>query len=275
MAPFASNSMTASAAQRENVSMTIPARWMASVVAALALWVPLAGQTAGSITTRAADGVTVHGEVYFGDLDRSSPLILLFHQGGSSGRGEYAVLAPWLNAAGFRAIAWDLRAGGELHGVGNRTAAGLKANSEPGFCDASPDLQAALGYVTARKLADRVILWGSSYSGALVFRLAAENAAKIAGVVVFSPASGPPMNGCQASRWLSEVSAPVAAFRPASEMARDSSVGQRAIFTAAGAEFRVVPDGVHGSSMLVDDRTGADMRATRDLVVAWLRRVAR
>ena len=66
----------------------------------------------GAITTLTSDGVTVYGELYFGELDDSAPLVLLFHQGRSNGRGEYAEIAAWLNASGYRTIAWDQRAGG-------------------------------------------------------------------------------------------------------------------------------------------------------------------
>lgn len=227
-------------------------------------------QVPTSVTTQTFDGVTVYGESYFGSLDAGAPLILLFHQGGSSGRGEYAELAPWLNAAGYRAIAWDQRSGGEIHGQENRTVAELDANTDPGYCDASPDLQAALDYVTAQELADEVILWGSSYSGALVFRLAAENPDRVSGVIAFSPASGSAMVGCEARMWLDAVADPTAAFRPASEMARPSSVEQREVFIQSGAEFHVLEHGVHGSSMLLDSRTGHDMSEGRHTVLRWL-----
>ncbi len=55
-----------------------------------------------TITTATSDDVTIYGEVYFGELDNTAPLVLLFHQGGSNGRGEYAELAKWLNEAGAR-----------------------------------------------------------------------------------------------------------------------------------------------------------------------------
>ena len=126
------------------------------------------------ITARTMDGVTIHGEPYFGGLDSGAPLVLLFHQGGSNGRGEYAPIAHWLNDVGFRAIAWDQRRGGDRLGASNRTVEGSTLD-EPSYCDVYPDLVAALQYVASRGLADRVVAWGSSYSGALVFRLAAEH----------------------------------------------------------------------------------------------------
>lgn len=223
-----------------------------------------------AMTTTTSDQVTIYGEPYFGDLDASAPLILLFHQGGSNGRGEYADLAPWLNRAGFRAIAWDLRAGGDRLGGSNRTVENLAEGTPTDYCSAYPDLQAALEHVTARGLSEKVVVWGSSYTGSLVFRLAAEHPDKISGVIAFSPASGGPMVDCRARLWVDEVTVPVLVFRPASEMTYEPSVEQRDVLTAAGVEFRVVENGVHGSSMLVDDRTEHDMGDTRAAVLRWL-----
>lgn len=218
----------------------------------------------------ASDGVVVHGEAFFGGLDSSAPLVLLFHQGGSNGRGEYTEIATWLNSLGFRAIAWDQRSGGDLHGHTNRTVAGLSADTPAGYCDAYRDLQAALDYVTDQGLAEQAIVWGSSYSGALVFRLASENPDRVSGLLAFSPAAGGPMTECRARDWLHDLSIPAVVFRPQSEMERQSSREQREILSAAGVEFFVIENGVHGSSMLVNSRTGHDMREARSTVAAWV-----
>lgn len=236
---------------------------------AVALSMPLQAQT--TVEAVSADGVTVYGETYFGSLDDRAPLVLLFHQGGSNGMGEYADLAPYLNAAGFRAIAWDLRSGGDVHGGENRTVRDLPPQAPREFCDARHDLQAALDYVVDAQLADRMAVWGSSFSAALVFRLAAENPQAVSSVMAFSPASGGPLVECRAREWIEGVTSPVMVFRPDSEMARESSLEQREILTRAGAEFVVVENGVHGASMLLDSRTESDMSAARDAALAWLR----
>ncbi len=223
------------------------------------------------IEVSTSDGVTIYGQKYFGGLDDQAPLVLLFHQASSNGRGEYGEIASWLNESGFRAIAWDQRSGRARFGFDNRTVASLSEDKKYAFCDVSPDLQTALDYVTKEKLADKAVVWGSSYSAALVFKLAADNPQKVSGVAAFSPASGGPMSACRASVWLDEVSAPVVVFRPESEMERDSSVTQRELMQAAGAAFHVIADGVHGSSMLVDSRTAADMTQARATMLHWLR----
>lgn len=224
-----------------------------------------------TIVTVTPDGARIYADAYFSDLGETAPLILLFHQAGSNGRGEYSDLIPWLNTNGFRVIAWDQRSGGDLYGASNRTVENLPKNSLTGFCDAYADLQTAMDYVAANKLAEKVIVWGSSYSAALVFQLAAKNPDQIAAVLAFSPASGGPLEQCRARQWLDQVTAPVLAVRPQSEMQRDSSVEQRDIFISVGVTFQVVENGVHGSSMLVDTRTEHDMSDARDKVIAWLK----
>lgn len=224
------------------------------------------------LTATTADGVTIHGKPYFGGLDADAPLVLLFHQGGANGRGEYGPIVPWLNESGFRAIAWDQREGGGTFGSVNRTVEGLAEGTPNGYCDAYPDLQAAVDYVMDKGLAERVIVWGSSYSGALVFQLAAKNPDVVAGIIAFSPASGGPLANCRAVQWIDGVSAPKLVMRPASEMEIPSAQNQRDVLVANDAAFHVVEGGVHGSSMLVDDRTEADMSAARAYVMEWLKK---
>ncbi|NNE44853.1 MAG: hypothetical protein HKN12_11655, partial [Gemmatimonadetes bacterium] len=226
---------------------------------------------ADTFTTKAADGITVHGERYFGDLAEDAPLVLLFHQAGSNGRGEYGPLAAWLNEQGVRALAFDQRVGGDTYGESNRTVSGLPEGADPGYCDAYPDLEAGLAFAVSEGLADRAFVWGSSYSASLVFRLAADHPEHVAGVIACSPASGGPMVDCRARNFVESVTCPVLVLRPASEMERESSVAQRGILEAAGATFLVADQGVHGSSMLVDERTEADMSVTRAAVGNWLR----
>lgn len=222
------------------------------------------------VTTTTSDGVTIFGERYFGDLGAEAPLVLLFHQGGSNGRGEYGDLVGWLNDSGYRAIAWDQRRGGDTYGAENRTVLALPEGTDFGYCDAAPDLQAALDYVDANGLADRVVIWGSSYSAALVFQAASDNPDRVAGVIAFSPASGGPLENCRARLSVDAVVAPKFVLRPASEMEITSVQEQRDVLIAAGTKFLVVKDGVHGSSMLDDARTGRDMSAERAIVRAWL-----
>ena len=227
--------------------------------------------TADTVTTTTSDGVTLYGETWFADLDYTAPLVLLFHQGGGNARGEYPEIAAWLNDNGFRAVAWDFRSGGDRFDSRNRTVDGIDESVPTGFCDGFPDFEAAVDYVLDSELAETVVAWGSSYSGALVFQLAAARPDEVTSVIVFSPASGGPMQDCKASHWLGDVKAATIVFTPASEMEYAHVADQKDMFAATGAETHVVENGVHGSSMLVDERTGHDMSELRGEVLEWLR----
>ena len=58
--------------------------------------------------------------------------------------------------------------------------------TRPGtFDDAKLDLDAAFEWAKSRRLP--VVLWGSSYSAALVFKVAAEHNGEVSAVMAFSP----------------------------------------------------------------------------------------
>ncbi len=242
---------------------------LATLMVAFAAGSLLPNAYAETITTKASDGTTVFGETYYGDLGGDAPVVALFHQAGGDGRGEYEPLTGWLNDIGLRAIAWDLRSGGDRFGSENRTAKAFPDGV--GYCEALPDLQAALEFTDDVAGEAPVGIWGSSYSAALVFTLAATNPEKVNAVVAASPASGDPMEGCKLDSVLSDVSAPVLAMRPRREY--DFTKAQAETLIAAGVKFHVVENGVHGSSMLNDDRTEHDMSSDRAFVASWLMKI--
>ena len=131
----------------------------------------------------AADGVSVTADLYAPHPD-TAPMIVLFHQAGYS-RGEYRTIAPKLNALGFNALAVDTRSGNATQGVGNETAASACTAGKPAtYVDAMADMRAAV--VEARKHArGKLLIWGSSYTSALVLVLGNELAADA--VLAFSP----------------------------------------------------------------------------------------
>ena len=232
---------------------------------------PATAQDAVALETRTSDGVLLHGQLHSAGLGPDAPIVLLLHQAGSSARGEYGPLVPWLNGLGFRAAAWDLRAGGDRHGIPNRTVEALGNGGSDDYCGSYPDLEAVLDATMRLDGVDEAVVWGSSYSAALAFRLAADRPDEVAAVIAFSPAAGGPMESCRPRDWLDGLRAPALALRPAGEMELESAREQRAILEGAGVAFEVIDDGVHGSSMLVDERTGHDMSAARTRVAAWLR----
>src|SRR5581483_10729382 len=156
--------------------------WLKSATIVLAFWLPAGARASPGpepLTLKAHDGVLISALVY--EATQPKGIILLFHQGDSS-KAEYATIAPKLAAAGYTALAIDQRSGGSLYGP-NETASRLGKPAT--YEDAKADLVAALDWALPQHLP--VILWGSSYSAALVFEVAAENAGEVSAVVAFSP----------------------------------------------------------------------------------------
>ncbi len=139
--------------------------------------------SAEPVTLTAVDGVKVYGEFWPAASERA-PLIVAFHQAGSS-HAEYVPLVPRVNRAGFSVLAIDQRSGGSLFGGKNQTAAAVGRAAS--YDDALPDLEAALAWGHAKAKGAPVLVWGSSYSSALVFLLAAKHPADVQGVLAFSP----------------------------------------------------------------------------------------
>lgn len=220
------------------------------------------------LTLSASDGGVVHGHVFSTEGDARG-IVLAFHQGGASGLGEYAPIAPRLTELGLEVLAVDQRNGGAIFGGENRTLALYE--EEPGFCDAYPDVLGALEWARERAAGRPIVIWGSSYSGALALRLAAESPEGVGGVLVFSPASGV---DCPGEAYSSAIEVPVLALRPAAEMERESSQRQAEVLREQGHGFFVARPGAHGSSMLVEERVGAPVDDTWTRVRAFLERVA-
>lgn len=135
----------------------------------------------------ANDDVSVTADVYNVDpvLNVSENIvIILFHQAGSS-RGEYTRIAPVLSRLGYTSLAVDQRSGDKFSNVINETAAQFKKKKK--FTEAIPDMFAAIRYAREEMGAEKIVLWGSSYSASLVLAIAAEPQSKIDAVLAFSP----------------------------------------------------------------------------------------
>ena len=158
------------------------------ITLALAACTSSAGADAGfkSVDFPTSGGFAARADIY--DSPKASATwILLFHQAGWS-RGEYREIAPKLVEHGYRVMAVDQRSGRAVNGVKNEThrrAAKEKLGTD--YLDAYGDLQAALAYVRGELGAQRVVVWGSSYSASLVLRLAAEHSSEVFAVLSFSP----------------------------------------------------------------------------------------
>lgn len=197
------------------------------------------------LVLQASDGVRVFGDVYA--APRPKAVVLLFHQAGSS-KAEYAAIAPRLAAQGFEALAIDQRSGGSLFGPAETAA---HAGRRWTYLDAEKDLLAALAWARSRNLP--VILWGSSYSAALVFEVAAAHPEGIAAVLSFSPGEylggGDPV--AQAAAGVRAPLYVTSSPDPGEVSAARSLVGA----APSRSKIQYVPRfGVHGSSTLIPSR---------------------
>jgi dienelactone hydrolase len=237
-------------------------KWLMSI--ALTLAIPISATAQANpmpVTLQASDGVSVSAMVY--EAVQSKAIILLFHQAGSS-KAEYATIAPRLAAAGYTALAIDQRAGGSLYGP-NETVSRLAKPAT--YEEAQPDLLAALDWAASRHLP--IVLWGSSYSAALVFKVAAERANQVNAVVAFSPGEYLKINGAVA-RASAMVHVPIYVT---SSSTNDEIRAARAILSASPAlvKTQFVPKfGVHGSSTLNEARNPRGAKENWDHVLTFL-----
>jgi dienelactone hydrolase len=225
----------------------------ALMVVLIGLAAPGFAAAAEIVSFVARDRVTVFADYYLA-ASKAKPLVLLFHQAGSN-RGEYATIAPVLVGLGFNALAVDPRAGGNSWGRANETVQHLGHSA--GFTAALADLEAAVQWARASGHTGKLIVWGSSYSAALVFLLAAEHQDEIAAILAFSP--GEYLGGTDRVRHAaSQISMPIFV---ASAKQGDEIAAARMILDAAPAAVKTqfVPRsaGIHGSSTLRADRNPA------------------
>jgi alpha-beta hydrolase superfamily lysophospholipase len=217
----------------------------------------------------AGDGVELHGYLYSPEKLEHDALIIAFHQARGDGRGEYAPIAEQLNAEGYEFFAVDQRSGGRQFGGINQTVE--KLGKSTGYCEAYSDLEAAYSYVHAMRPQRPLVIVGSSYSAALVLRLAAVHPPMLAGVLAFSPASGGPLAECRGEDVSDQIDVPVFIARPKQEMQYDSIKKQAERFRHQGHEVFVANPAVHGASMLVKERVEANVDATWSAVRLFLR----
>lgn len=218
------------------------------------------------VVLTAADGVKVHGE-FWSATGPKPPIILTFHQAGSS-RAEYAPLAPRLNQAGFSVLAIDQRSGGSEFGGKNQTVAARGRST--GYDAALPDLEAALAWGKAKASGAPVLVWGSSYSAALVFLLAAKHPGDVQGLLAFSP--GEYLSKPDAvSKAAQQLRVPVFVDQASDEDEIDQA---RSILKAAAStdktQFIPRKNGAHGSSTLRTDRNTAGAEENWSAVLAFL-----
>lgn len=205
-----------------------------------------------TLTFPSKDGLQITVDTYITSPDKR-PLIVLFHQAGWS-RGEYLEIAPKLNKLGFNALAVDLRSGKKINGITNQTAKqARKLGKNTTYLDAKQDIEAALKY--ARDLVGektKVFAWGSSYSAALVLKVAGDNPGLVNAVLAFSPGEYFKKSG-KSKDWIQQsakkIYTPVFITSAKSERGRWSAIFNR-IKSKKKISFTPKTKGHHGSRAL-------------------------
>lgn len=253
-------------------------RYVAAFLAVLVLAALLAVANtahAEAVTLTAADGVKVYGEFQAAPPTQpqtKTPLILAFHQADASS-AEYKPLMPRLTGAGFNVLAIDQRSGGDEFDGQNRTVAALGRSGN--YEAALQDMEAALAWGKAKANGAPVLVWGSSYSAALVFVLAARHPADMQAVLAFSP--GEYLGNPDAVRTAARKVTLPAFIDQASD--KDELAASRriiaALATPAGTNkinFIGKKNSVHGSATLRADRNPAGAEENWQAVLAFLAR---
>ncbi len=220
------------------------------------------------------DSIKIFGDLY--ELDKKGKTILLFHQGGSNARGEYAPIIPILIEKGYNILAIDQRVGGQYYGNYNRTLANIPTNvfgDGYGYCDAYNNLESALNFIIDSGFSGDKIIWGSSYSASLSIQLANNRQSDINGVLAFSPASGGSMKDCLPDKYFETLKRPLIILRPPNEMENENSKLQFDLAHKYNHQTYVPKNGVHGSSMLVEERVGREVEDTWTVVLSFLKNI--
>ena len=208
-------------------------------------------QDVQTINFLSKDGLELTADLYI-PYTNSAPLIVLFHQARWS-RGEYQEIAPKLNVLGFNCMAVDLRSGGEVNGVQN--ASFIKAQQEmkpTRYVDAYQDIEAAVSYAKEYYATGKVIVWGSSYSSALVLKYAGDHLDKVDAVLSFSPGEYFASQG-KPKTWITESASKI--IQPVFiTSAKGEKSSWATIFAAIPSEQKVsflpTTPGNHGSRAL-------------------------
>lgn len=222
-----------------------------------------------TITFFSEDSLKITADLYMTNEDRSTPFIILFHQAGWS-RGEYMETAPNLNALGFNCMAVDQRSGGSVNEIKNETARRAKAQGiGTDYLDAYPDMTAAIEFAKVNYADGKLIIWGSSYSAALVLHIAGQRK-DIDAVMAFSPGeyfkkAGKPEDWIQSS--AKNLQVPVFITSAKGEKSYWEEI-YRAIPSNEKTTFLPKTEGNHGSRALWSkfDDSAAYWKAVKDFL---------
>lgn len=206
--------------------------------------------TPETISFKSADSLQISADLYI-THPKTAPFIVLFHQAGFS-RGEYREIAPELNKLGFNCMAIDQRSGHDVNGIDNLTAKRAREKKlGTSYLDALPDMLAAVSYAKKHFAEGKLIIWGSSYSAALVLYLAGQDTQLADAVLSFSPGeyfedTGKPSDFIQSS--ASHITIPT--FITSASGEKEYWLAIFESITAKKQSFIPSGKGIHGSRAL-------------------------
>ena len=215
----------------------------------------ITGQTSDDFTGetihfKARDGLKITADLYMAH-EQQAPFIILYHQAGYS-RGEYLSIAPQLNAMGFNCMAVDQRSGNEVNNIVNETKKEAVDTGKPTeYLDALDDIEAAYLYIKHGIKPEKIILWGSSYSAAMMFYMGSAHHKNISGLLAFSPGEYFKINGKEIKNMASRVTCPV--FVTSAKSEYNNWKGIYAQIDSNKSYFLPETEGKHGSKALWDD----------------------
>lgn len=200
-----------------------------------------------TISFKSDDGITITADLYM-DHPSDAPFIVLYHQAGYS-RGEYREIAPKLNAMGFNCMAVDQRSGDQVNSIVNEThKEAISKNKPTEYLDALPDIEAAYLYVKYSIKPAKIILWGSSYSAALMFYMGSEHHNNLAGILSFAPGQYFQVNGKDLTTYAAKVTCPVFVTSAKSEYSNWKPIYDK--IKSDKSSFLPDTEGKHGSKAL-------------------------
>lgn len=203
--------------------------------------------TGETINFKTSDGLKVTADLYM-EHPANAPFIILYHQAGYS-RGEYRSIAPTLNQMGFNCMAIDQRSGDKVNGIANEThKEAVKQELPTEYLDAIPDLEAAYLYVKLSIKPDKLILWGSSYSAALLFYMGSVHHNNLDGILSFAPGNYFKVNNKELKTYAAKVTCPVFVTSAKSEYNNWKSIYDSV--RSDKSYFLPETEGKHGSKAL-------------------------
>lgn len=205
-----------------------------------------------TISFKANDGLEVTADLYM-PHESGAPFIILYHQAGYS-RGEYRTIAPKLNAMGFNCMAVDQRSGAEVNGIVNETHKKAVSKGLPTeYLDALPDIEAAYLYVKLGIKPNKIILWGSSYSAAMMFYMGSVHHNNLSGILCFAPGEYFRINNKDLKTYASRITCPVFVTSAKNEYSKWK--GMYARINSEKSFFLPETEGKHGSKALWSDNS--------------------